>query len=58
MDNPLDQAWHEINALGGIVRYLGGYDQGFCDAIGKALEIIEKLGGDDPLKRKANAAES
>jgi hypothetical protein len=49
--NPLDKAWEQINALGGSDLQNNSYDQGFVDAIGKALEVIESLGGKDPLAR-------
>ncbi|MEQ1888069.1 MAG: hypothetical protein ABL951_02680 [Alphaproteobacteria bacterium] len=46
----LDQAWAEINALGGaeIKGYIVG--AAYNKAIGDALGIIERLGGSDPLK--------
>lgn len=47
----LDQAWAEINALGGVIDRTVPYDVGYDSAIGKALEIIEKLGGMDPAER-------
>ena len=50
----LDFAWEAVNALGG--RANNSYDQGFVDAIGKALEEIEKLGGSDPLAKRSVAA--
>ena len=47
----LDQAWVEINAQGGVIDRTVPYDVGYNSAIGKALEIIEKLGGMDPAER-------
>ena len=47
----LDQAWEEINALGGVIDRAVPHDVGYDSAIGDALEIIEKLGGVDPLIR-------
>ena len=47
----LDQAWAEINAQGGVIDRTVPYDVGYNSAIGKALEIIEKLGGMDPAER-------
>lgn len=44
---PLDLAWEEINALGG--RPSTWYEDGYCDAVGEVLAIIEKLGGRDPV---------
>lgn len=45
----LDLAWEAVNALGGSGEQGNSYDQGYADAINKALEQIEKLGGKDPL---------
>ena len=48
----LDLVWEAVNALGGVAD--NSYDQGYVDAIGKVLEVIEKFGGQDPApKRKA-----
>jgi hypothetical protein len=47
----LDQAWEAINVLGGSPEQNNSYDQGFVDAIVKALDEIEKLGGMDPKQR-------
>ena len=47
----LDQAWAEINALGGDLGKPDSYTDGFAHAISMALAIIEKLGGMDPQKR-------
>jgi hypothetical protein len=46
----LDQAWEEINALGGT-SYASSYDHGIHDTVERALEIIEALGGMDPKQR-------
>jgi hypothetical protein len=49
----LNEAYEQINALGGTCgpgtdqRYWEGYDE----ALGDALRIIERLGGKDPLTR-------
>lgn len=49
MDIPkIDLAWEAINALGGSSMQNNSYDQGAVDAIAKALEEIERLGGKDP----------
>ncbi len=45
----IDMAWAAVNALGGSPYQDNSYDQGFVDAIAKALIEIEKLGGKDPL---------
>mgnify|MGYP001012716841 CR=1 FL=1 len=50
--NKLDTAWKEINALGGYYDEGDEYGRGFNEAIGSALDIIESLGGMDPVKRK------
>jgi hypothetical protein len=52
----LDQAWQEINALGGRDDQDNSYDQGIVDTVRKALEIIEALGGMDPSERTRRAA--
>jgi hypothetical protein len=51
-ESKLDLAWERINALGGSDQQNNSYDQGWVDAIGKALEAIEKLGGSDPLLKR------
>lgn len=48
----LDQAWEEINTLGGREDQTNSYDQGIVDTVGKCLEIIENLGGMNPKLRK------
>lgn len=50
----LDAAWEEINALGG--RPANEYERGVCDTVSKALEVIERLGGQDPLTQRRNEA--
>jgi hypothetical protein len=50
----LDQAWAAINALGGTPTPGDAESSGFVYGIDKALEVIEELGGMDPLKRKAD----
>ena len=47
----LDEAWHLINAEGGVPSQGHIEDEAHCRAIGVALDIIEKLGGMDPLQR-------
>jgi hypothetical protein len=49
----IDLAWETVNALGGSAEQDNSYDQGFVDAIGKALEAIEKLVGKDPLPQRS-----
>lgn len=49
----IDQAWNEINALGGSQYQDNSYDQGIVDTVRKALEIVEKLGGMGPKQREA-----
>ena len=62
--NPLDDAWKQINSLGGSGLDRNVFDpdgrerakvEGYNDAIGEALNIIEKLGGMDPLRRGVKA---
>ena len=52
--NLLDQAWENINSLGGAPT--DEYERGFNDAIGEALEVIEKMGGMNPDIRSASPA--
>ena len=47
----LDEAWAAINAQGGHPDNSGGTDFAYDEAIGHAINIIEKLGGMDPAKR-------
>ena len=47
----LDQAWHEINSLGGTFLEQDLVAKGYCEAISACLVVIEKLGGMDPLQR-------
>ena len=49
----LDQAWLRINAEGGYVHPDDAVGQARSAMIDKALEIIEDLGGMDPLARAA-----
>ena len=60
MDRPIEQeldlAWENINALGGTFDQNDHYERGFSDAINKALEEIEALGGRDPLPNRAAIA--
>ncbi len=46
MSEPLNEAWRQINAQGGVGEH--EYDHGYVAAINDALAIIEKLGGRDP----------
>lgn len=47
---PLDEAWAEINALGGYVAPDDERAQGYSDALNDALAILERLGARDPLR--------
>lgn len=54
----LDQAWEQINALGGTctaaeadVREHARHE-GYSDALTEALQIIENMGGMDPCQRR------
>ncbi|MCK9994104.1 MAG: hypothetical protein Dbin4_02624 [Alphaproteobacteria bacterium] len=47
----LDEAWHLINAQGGYVSPGDLAGNAHNKAVLDALNIIEKLGGMDPLKR-------
>lgn len=55
-DTPLDLAHERINALGGWYDKKDPYDRGYHDAIQQALDIIEDLGGKDPLVLRAEIA--
>lgn len=46
----LDQAWEQINALGGAETC--PEDANWNDAINAALDVIERLGGRDPLQKE------
>ena len=48
----LDRAWAEINAGKFVLNPTPVFNQGFNAGSRAALEIIEKLGGMDPLKRR------
>ena len=48
----LDKAWESINAEGGYVAPHDVEGKAYAEAIGKALAIIESLGGMDPTKRR------
>jgi len=52
---PLDTAWGKINALGGTVTEYDDFGRGINHAVSQALDIIEELGGQDPLKRREGA---
>ena len=47
----LDKAWAEINALGGTFAADDLAAKGFCEAIDKALAILERLGATDAAWR-------
>ena len=47
----LDEAWHLINTQGGYVSPGDLAGNAYNKAVLDALNIIEKLGGMDPLKR-------
>ena len=49
--NALDEAWHLINAQGGYVSPGDLAGNAHNKAVLDALNIIEKLGGMDPLLR-------
>ncbi|WP_022723390.1 hypothetical protein [Rhodopseudomonas sp. B29] len=52
----LDLAWEEINALGGSDPSVMSPDElAYNRAISDALEIIERLGGEDPAPKRAAA---
>ncbi len=48
----LDIAWKAVNALGGSIHHPDPYERGFRDAIDRALEEIEALGGRDPAFKR------
>ena len=48
--NPLDEAWAHIDALGGHADC--DTEAAYCEVVARALDIIEKLGGRDPLLRQ------
>ncbi len=50
-ESALDEAWHLINAQGGYSAPDDIAGTAHNEAIGVALDIIEKLGGMDPLQR-------
>jgi hypothetical protein len=47
---PLNEAWAEINALGGYAEEGDKFGEGVNYTVERALFIIEKLGGRDPLR--------
>jgi hypothetical protein len=53
----IDLAWEAVNALGGASTEHGSYDHGYVDAITAALEVIEKLGGKDPLPQHSRSTD-
>jgi hypothetical protein len=55
-DTLLDLAHERINALGGWYDKEDAYDRGYHDAIQQALDIIEDVGGKDPLALRAEIA--
>jgi len=48
---PLDLAWEQINALGGVPS--NAIEEAQCETINQCLAIIEALGGQDPLPIRA-----
>jgi hypothetical protein len=48
----LDLAWEAINSLGGAIHHPDPYERGFRDAIDKALDKIEAVGGRDPAQKR------
>lgn len=53
IQNALDLAWERINALGGFADPDDKRGNGVNWAVERALNIIEELGGKDPLSRGA-----
>lgn len=51
----LDLAWEKVNALGGYVGPDDAVGQAAKVIVNNALEIIEQLGGSDPLRKRAPA---
>lgn len=47
----LDSAWYRINALGGTVEDGDLHGRGYCAAVRDALNILEDVGAEDPLRR-------
>lgn len=47
----IDLAWEAVNALGGLPSD-DPREQGFVEAISKALDEIERLGGKDPSQQR------
>ena len=48
----LDLTWEAINSLGGTISMPDPYERGFRDAIDRALDAIESLGGSDPAHKR------
>lgn len=51
IQNAMDIAWERINALGGYVAPGDRRGEGVNWTVERALNIIEELGGTDPLRR-------
>ena len=54
----LDAIWEKVNALGGYVGDTDAEGRARADVIDHVLEIIEKAGGMDPLRRRAVLAKA
>ena len=52
MKYPLDAVWTAVNSLGGTFAPTDEWARGYNDAIEEILNIIERLGGCDPLTRQ------
>lgn len=50
--NMLDEAWAQINSIGGTHRTGDRYGEGLNAAVGQALACLESLGAKDPATRK------
>ena len=45
----LDRLWAQVNALGGTAPEGDEYARGIVETVGRVLDMIEELGGQDPL---------
>lgn len=54
----LDRLWEQVNALGGSILDDDEYGRGINETVDVVLDMIEKMGGTDPLARKQEADES
>ena len=57
MITKFDLAWASVNALGGTAAPDDEYGKGFAEAIGAALQVLEELGAEDPLTKRANGVQ-